>query len=83
MPVTRRLRIVDDPRYQAHQGPPNHPEKPERLVAVASAFEAFGPRLDRMAPRSAQIDEILHSLPIWNLGYDYMVDMEWTILRSY
>ena len=59
MPVTRRLRIVDDPRYQAHQGPPNHPEKPERLVAVASAFEAFGPRLDRMAPRSAQIDEIL------------------------
>ena len=30
-----------------------------------------------------QIDEILHSLPIWNLGSDYMVDMEWTILRSY
>ena len=30
-----------------------------------------------------QIDEIMHSLPIWNLGYDYIIDMEWTILRPY
>ena len=30
-----------------------------------------------------QIDEIMHSLPIWNLGYDYIVDMEWTMLRPY
>lgn len=30
-----------------------------------------------------QIDEIIHSLPIWKLGYDYMVDLEWTLLRPY
>ena len=30
-----------------------------------------------------QIDEIMHSLPIWNLGYDYIIDMEWMILRPY
>jgi muconolactone delta-isomerase len=30
-----------------------------------------------------QIDEIIHSLPIWKLGYDYIIDLEWTLLRSY
>ena len=30
-----------------------------------------------------QIDEIMHSLPIWNLRYDYIMDMEWTMLRPY
>ena len=30
-----------------------------------------------------QMDEIMHSLPIWKLGYDYLVDMEWTLLRPY
>jgi muconolactone delta-isomerase len=30
-----------------------------------------------------QIDEIVHSLPIWKLGYDYIVDLEWTLLRPY
>jgi muconolactone delta-isomerase len=30
-----------------------------------------------------QMDEIMHSLPFWRLGYDYAVDMEWTPLRSY
>ena len=30
-----------------------------------------------------QIDEIIHSLPIWKLGYDYAIDLEWTILRPY
>ncbi len=30
-----------------------------------------------------QIDEIIHSLPIWKLGYDYIVDLEWTLLRPY
>ena len=28
-------------------------------------------------------DEIIHSLPIWKLGYEYIVDLEWTILRPY
>ncbi len=32
---------------------------------------------------SDQIDEIIHSLPIWKLGYEYMVDLDWTILRPY
>ena len=30
-----------------------------------------------------QMDEIMHSLPIWKLGYDYIIDMEWTLLRPY
>ncbi len=30
-----------------------------------------------------QIDEIIHSLPIWKLGYEYIVDLDWTILRPY
>ena len=30
-----------------------------------------------------QIDEIIHSLPIWKLGYEYIVDLEWTLLRPY
>lgn len=30
-----------------------------------------------------QIDEIIHSLPIWKLGYDYIIDLDWTILRPY
>ena len=30
-----------------------------------------------------QIDEIIHSLPIWKLGYEYIVDLDWTLLRSY
>ena len=30
-----------------------------------------------------QIDEIIHSLPIWKQGYDYIVDLEWTLLRPY
>jgi muconolactone delta-isomerase len=30
-----------------------------------------------------QIDEIMHSLPLWKLGYDYIIDMEWILLRPY
>ena len=30
-----------------------------------------------------QIDEIMHGLPIWKLGYDYIIDMEWILLRPY
>ena len=30
-----------------------------------------------------QIDTIMHSLPIWSLGYDYIIDMEWMVLRNY
>ena len=30
-----------------------------------------------------QMDELIHGLPIWKLGYEYIVDLEWTILRPY
>ena len=59
MSVTRRVCIIDDPRYQDHHGPPEHPERPERLLAVGRALEAFEPQLDRLTPRSAEPDEIL------------------------
>jgi muconolactone delta-isomerase len=32
---------------------------------------------------SDDIDAALHQLPIWKLGYDYMIDAEWTMLRPY
>jgi len=30
-----------------------------------------------------EIDPAMHSLPIWKLGYDYMIEAEWILLRPY
>lgn len=30
-----------------------------------------------------QIDEAIHRAPIWKLGYEYIADLEWTLLRPY
>ncbi len=59
MPVTRRVAVAQDPRFGRHRGPPGHPERPERLGAVAKAVEERASRLARIEPRPARDEEIL------------------------
>jgi acetoin utilization deacetylase AcuC-like enzyme len=59
MGVTRRLAVVDDPRFRDHRGPEGHPERPERLEAVSRAIRERAARLQTFAPRPAQDEEIL------------------------
>ena len=55
------LEIVEDGRYQSHRGPDGHPERPERLVAVGEAIDAFRGDFDIVTPREADPDEILRA----------------------
>jgi len=50
---------VVDRRYRDHQGPPGHPERPERLGAVERAIDAHREKLVPVAARPASDDEIL------------------------
>jgi acetoin utilization deacetylase AcuC-like enzyme len=59
MAVTRRIAVVDDDRYREHRAPPGHPERAERLAAVASAIDARRERLSALPARPATADEIL------------------------
>ena len=59
MAVTRRVGVAQDPRFERHRGPPGHPERPERLAAVAKAVEERSARLVRIEPRPADDAEIL------------------------
>ena len=55
----RRVHVVEDARYQSHRGPEGHPERPERLLAIGQAIDSFRDRVDIVAPRAAEPDEIL------------------------
>ncbi|MEN8184406.1 MAG: histone deacetylase, partial [Myxococcota bacterium] len=55
----RRIAVAQDPRFQEHRGPQGHPERPERLEAVARAVDERAARLTPVAPRSASDAEIL------------------------
>jgi acetoin utilization deacetylase AcuC-like enzyme len=59
MDVTRATGIVEDRRYQAHEGAAGHPERPERLQAVGDAVAARRERLVAIPARAAEDDEIL------------------------
>jgi acetoin utilization deacetylase AcuC-like enzyme len=59
MAVTRAVGVVEDPRFREHRGPPGHPERAERLVAVHEALAEREQELSHLAPRAAQDDEIL------------------------
>ena len=59
MAVTRRVGVAGDPRFERHRGPAGHPERPERLAAVARAVEERADRLVRIEPRPAEDAEIL------------------------
>jgi acetoin utilization deacetylase AcuC-like enzyme len=56
---TRRIGVVEDPRYREHRGPDGHPERPERLAAVAEALDAHRHALVPVGPRPAHDDELL------------------------
>ena len=55
----RRVGVVEDRRYQDHEGPSGHPERPERLAAVGDAIAARREALQPVPARSAQPEEIL------------------------
>jgi acetoin utilization deacetylase AcuC-like enzyme len=59
MTVTRRIAVLDDARYREHRSPPGHPERPERLAAVAEAVAARRERLRPLPARPASAEEIL------------------------
>jgi acetoin utilization deacetylase AcuC-like enzyme len=59
MPVTRRIAILADARYRDHQAPHGHPERSERLAAVAEAVAARREHLIDLPARPATPDEIL------------------------
>jgi len=59
MLAKRKTAVVEDERFLGHRGPAGHPERPERISAVAAAIDARGAALTRFAPRPATTDEIL------------------------
>jgi acetoin utilization deacetylase AcuC-like enzyme len=65
MGVTRAVGIVEDARFREHRGPTGHPERPERLLAVAEAIAPRRPALVALSPRPATEEEILrvHARP--------------------
>jgi acetoin utilization deacetylase AcuC-like enzyme len=59
MDAQRGVEVIADPRYAAHEAPAGHPERPERLRAVAAAIDRFAGALVQRAPRPATPDELL------------------------
>lgn len=58
---TLPIEIVEDKRYRSHRGPDGHPERPERLIAVGEAIDAFRGDISLVTPREADPDEILRA----------------------
>ena len=63
MAVTRRVAVSQDARFRLHEGPPGHPERPERLEAVARAVDERAGQLHALEPRLASDDELLRVHP--------------------
>ncbi len=59
MRAKREVAIVEDSRFLDHRGPAEHPERPDRLTAVAEAVATRDDGLSRIAPRAATREEIL------------------------
>jgi len=59
MSSTPAFAVIEDPRFREHRGPPSHPERPERLAAVAEALDAVRPSLLALPARLADDEEIL------------------------
>jgi acetoin utilization deacetylase AcuC-like enzyme len=53
------VHVVEDIRFREHASPPGHPERPQRLVAIAHAFSKYEALLGRIPMREALADEIL------------------------
>jgi acetoin utilization deacetylase AcuC-like enzyme len=63
MNVTRRIGVIEDPRFQTHCAPDGHPEAAARLRAVGQALSAWKQRspdqIEPVEPRLASDEEIL------------------------
>jgi acetoin utilization deacetylase AcuC-like enzyme len=58
MSGTPAFAVIEDPRYREHRGPPGHPERPERLAAVAEALDPERPALVALPARAASDEEL-------------------------
>lgn len=59
MGVTRRIAVAQDPRFELHRGPAGHPERPERLEALARALGERAADLEPARVRPASDEELL------------------------
>jgi len=59
MEPSAAIHVVEDSRYRDHAAPAGHPETPDRLEAVAAAFDHRRDQLVSVAPRPASAAEIL------------------------
>jgi acetoin utilization deacetylase AcuC-like enzyme len=59
MDASGDVAVVEDLRFRAHSGPPDHPERPDRLIAVSEAIAERAGRLTAVSPRPATPEEIL------------------------
>jgi acetoin utilization deacetylase AcuC-like enzyme len=59
MDASANLQVVEDVRYQLHVGPDEHPERPERLLAVHRALAHYRDRFTLAPSRPAELDELL------------------------
>ncbi len=59
MAVTRSVGVVRDSRFREHRGPEEHPESPDRLIAVDEVIEHRSHALSNLPPREASDEEIL------------------------
>ncbi|MEE8581305.1 MAG: histone deacetylase [Myxococcota bacterium] len=59
MAASETVHVVEDSRFREHLPPPDHPERPERLLAVGQALSAFRDHLTPVPARPAETDELL------------------------
>ncbi len=57
--AAKPVAVVEDVRFREHRAPPGHPERPERLAAIAAAIAPRASELARLEPRPASPEEIL------------------------
>ena len=54
-----RIGVIEDIRFQHHREPNGHPERAERLRAIAQALAPYESHLTRLEPRMAEEEELL------------------------
>ncbi len=60
------VEIIEDDRFQRHVGPAGHPERPERLAALAEALDPFRERVRVVSALPADPEELarVHARPM-------------------
>jgi acetoin utilization deacetylase AcuC-like enzyme len=56
--ASARALLLDDPRFDLHKPPADHPERPERLVAARAAVQKAAARFEPVAAREATDEEL-------------------------